>query len=110
MTISLETNGVNHWFDYSLYPEEELPQLPTSVTEKADFLARLCAAWDFGILPYPETVAEIRQAHWREAVAECQLLTSIAYHILREWHQLPELPYWGPTFAHIENDPCLHFV
>ena len=101
---------MSEWFDYSLYPEEDAPQPPTSLTEKADFIARLCAAWDFGILPYPETVAEIRQTHWQEAVEECQLLTSIAYHIVRQWHQLPELPYLGPQFAHIQNDPYLHSV
>ena len=47
---------MNEWFDYSLYPEEDAPQPPALLTEKADFIARLCAAWDFGILPSPTSL------------------------------------------------------
>jgi hypothetical protein len=46
-----------------------------SLAEGEDFLARLCAAWDFGLLPEPETVAEIRRTQWREAVDACRLIT-----------------------------------
>lgn len=75
-----------------------------------DFLARLCSAWDFGILPLAETAAEIRHADWREAVDACRLLTSAAYHLLRRWHGLEPLPYLGQGYAYIRDDPNLEHV
>ncbi len=98
------------WLDRSLYPDEEPPTDMESLAARVDFLARLCAAWDFGILPRPETVAEIRQPSWREAVDACRLLTSPAYHLLRAWHGLPPLPYLGQQLAYIRDDPNLEYV
>jgi hypothetical protein len=95
------------WLDGTLYPDECVPVQLDTLSARVDFLARLCAAWDFGILPTAETVAEIRRPHWREAVDACQLLTSPAYHLLRDWHGLPEAPYLGRQLAYIQNDPHL---
>jgi hypothetical protein len=81
-----------------------------TTAEQVDFLARLCAAWDFGILPRAETVVEIRRPAWREAVDSCRLLTSPTYHLLREWHNLEPLPYLGQTLAYIRDDPFLEYV
>ena len=78
--------------------------------DQIDFLARLCAAWDFGILPDPATVAEICQSTWRSAVDDCRLLTSPTYHLLRLWHRLPALPYLGQTLAYIQDDPNLAYI
>ena len=100
----------NAWLDGSLYPDQEPPtELPT-LADKVDFIARLCGAWDFGILPEAATVREIRRPEWREAVDACRLLTSVAYHLLRRWHGLPPLPYLGQRLAAIADDPCLQFV
>lgn len=89
----------NSWIDSSLYPDTEPPVSLDSLTERVVFLARLCAARDFGVLPDPETVAEIHRAEWREAVDACRLLTSPVYHLLRSWHDLPPLPYLGQQLA-----------
>ncbi len=97
---------MQEWIDGTLYPDTEPPEALETLAERVDFLARLCGAWDFGILPY-ETVAEIKRPEWREAVAACQKLTSVAYQILRDWHSLPPVPYIGPIFPHIEEDPFL---
>ena len=98
------------WVDGALYPDmEDLPAVST-LAEQVDFLARLCAAWDFGVLPYGNTVAEIRRPAWREAVDACRLLTSPAYHLLRRWHNLPPLPYLGQRLAYIDDDPNLDYV
>lgn len=78
--------------------------------EQVDFLARLCSAWDFGVLPYPETIEQIRRDEWRKAVDSCNLLTSPTYHLLREWHHLGPLPYLGQKLAYILEDPCLEYV
>lgn len=100
----------SHWLDASLYPDVEPPTALETLDERIDFLARLCAAWDFGILPDTRTVAEIRRPEWREAVDQCRLLTSPAYHLVRGWHGLPELPYLGQPLAYIRDDPDLAHV
>lgn len=81
-----------------------------TLADRVDFLARLCAAWDFGILPYPETVAEIRLPEWRTAVDQCRLLTSPTYYLLRSWHDLPPLPFLGQKLAYILEDPNLAYI
>jgi hypothetical protein len=96
--------------DGSLYPDTEAPAQLETLAEQVDFLARLCAAWDFGILPDQDTVMTIRTPAWREAVDACRLLTSPAYHLLRQWHNLAPLPYLGQQLAHIRNDPNLAHI
>lgn len=98
------------WIDGTLYPDTEIPEDLSSLAERVDFLARLCSAWDFGLLPGRETVAEIRRPEWREAVEATQLLTSPVYHLVRSWHGLPALPYLGQQLAYIRDDPSLEHV
>ncbi len=98
------------WIDGTLYPDVDPPRTLNSLGDRVDFLARLCAAWDFGVLPEPETISEIRKFQWREAVNECNLLTSPTYHLLRAWHGLPELPYLGQRLAYIAEDPNLAYI
>jgi hypothetical protein len=96
--------------DGTLYPDIDPPDDLRDLADRVDFLARLCAAWDFGILPHLETIAEIRKPEWREAVDLCRLLTSPAYHLLREWHGLSPEPYLGRRLAHITEDPSLEHI
>ena len=98
------------WIDGALYPDKEVPESLESLAERVDFLARLCGAWDYGILPYEDTVEEIKRPDWREAVDSCQMLTSTAYHILRDWHDLPPLPYLGREYRYIGDDPSLEYI
>ncbi len=98
------------WIDGALYPDSEVPESLDSLAVRVDFLARLCDAWDFGILPYQETDEEIKRTEWREAVDACQMLTSIAYQILRDWRQLPPVPYIGPDHRYISDDPNLEYI
>jgi hypothetical protein len=98
------------WIDGTLYPDTETPPAINTLSERIDFLARLCAAWDFGILPEKDTIAEIRRPVWRESVDRCRLLTSPAYHLLRRWHNLPPLPYLGQRLAYICDDPNLAYI
>lgn len=98
------------WIDGSLYPDTAVPDALDSLEDRVDFLARLCGAWDFGILPEWPTVVEIRRPQWRESVDACRLLTSISYHLLREWHGLPELPFLGQKLPEILDDPNLAFI
>ena len=98
------------WIDGTLYPDTEIPVAVDNLPDQVDFLARLCSAWDFGVLPSIETVTELRRPTWREAVDQCRLLTSPAYHLVRQWHNLPALPYLGQELAYIRDDPNLAFV
>lgn len=95
------------WLDGALYPDVEIPDGLETLADQVDFLARLCGAWDFGLLPGAETIAEIRRDNWSQAVDACRLLTSPAYHLLRRWHGLSPLPYLGQQIAMIRDDPCL---
>jgi hypothetical protein len=98
------------WLDGTLYPDTDVPDRLESLGDQVDFLARLCSAWDFGLLPRVETIAEIRREEWRKAVDECRLLTSPAYHLLRRWHGLERLRYLGQENPMIRDDPCLNWI
>lgn len=100
----------NDWLDGTLYPDSDPPSELLGLADQVDFLARLCSAWDFGLIPRRETIEEIRRPHWREAVEECYLLTSPAYHLLRRWHGLEPLPYLGQQLAYIRDDPNLAYI
>lgn len=101
---------MSHWIDGALYPDVDPPVALNTLGDQVDFLARLCAAADFGLLPWPETVQEIRQPAWRAAVDACRLLTSPTYHLLRCWQGLAPLPYLGQQLAYIRSDPNLVYV
>lgn len=100
----------HQWLDGTLYPDLNPPDNLPTLADKVDFLARLCSAWDFGLIPWSETVEVIRRPEWGEAVEACRLLTSPAYHLLRRWHGLEPLPYMGQLLAYIRDDPWLQFV
>jgi hypothetical protein len=96
--------------DGALYPDVEPPCELATLGDQVEFLARLCAAADFGLLPWPETVEEIRRPAWRAAVDACKMLTSPTYHLLRRWQGLAPLPYLGQQLAYIRDDPNLAYV
>jgi hypothetical protein len=96
--------------DGALYPDVEPPDLLETLADQIEFIARLCSAWDFGLLPDRETVTEVRRESWRRPVDECRLLTSPTYHLLRKWHQLDTLPFLGSIPAYIRDDPYLAVV
>jgi hypothetical protein len=98
------------WIDGGLYPDMAPPQTLDTFAERVDFIARLCAAWDFGRLPDVVVVNEVRKETWCDAVDACRLLTSPTYHLLRRWHGLPVLPYLGQKVAYIRDDPSLAYV
>lgn len=101
---------MHSWIDGTLYPDRDPPEALETLAGQVDFLARLCAAADFGVLPWPETIAEIRRPTWRAAVDACHLLTSPTYHLLRRWHELPPLPYLGAQIPEIRDDPHLAWI
>ncbi len=100
----------SEWIDGSLYPDRPVPGRIVTLPDQIDFVARLCGAWDFGIRPKPPTLRRVLAPDWRQAVDETQMLTSCAYHLLRELHGLPPARYLGPRFPEIESDPRLKLI
>jgi hypothetical protein len=96
--------------DGSLFPDRDPPTDLRTSGDRIDYLHRLCAAWDFGILPDAATIGEIRDPGWRDAVDRCRFLTSPSYHLLREWHGLEPLAFLGSVPARIIGDPNLEHV
>jgi hypothetical protein len=78
--------------DGALYPDTDVPEAITALGECVDFPTRMCAAWDFGIIPRQEIIDEVRRPGWREAVDACNFLTSPSYHLVCKWHNLPLCP------------------
>lgn len=77
--------------DGSVYPDLDPP--PASLDtpeEKADYVHRVCAAWDYGVPPSDETIRLF--AGWREVFDRFPCITSPAYHAIRLWFCWPPVP------------------
>jgi hypothetical protein len=94
---------MSSWIDSALYRDTEPPEMLETLADPVDFLSRLCGAWDFGVLPYPGTVAEIRRPQWREAVDACRFLTSPAYYLLANLPQAPNLREVDQAFSDLNE-------
>ncbi len=74
--------------DYSVYPDlDDLPETLKSPSDKADYVARVCSAWDFGIFPTPETFELFRS--WREVFDQYPSSCSPSYCAFRSWYGWP---------------------
>lgn len=104
--------------DHSVYPDEPLPpDHLASPGAKADYLQRVCAAFDFGV--FPEREDWDRFAGWREIFDRYPLPHSPAYHTFRSrfgWPAFPRgtcglLPPWKLQDRQEGRvDPCEHAV
>jgi hypothetical protein len=103
--------------DASLYPDSDHPPRSLdSLADRADYLHRVCTAWDFHIHPQPETFETLRG--WRDVFDQFPVSTSPAYHTFREWFGWPavpsprHLPSPRPTYLEMDQaegrppDPC----
>lgn len=102
--------------DHSVYPDcDSPPQEFRSIEERADYLHRICAAWDFGIVPERSAFAQF--AEWKEVFDNFPLPHSPAYHTFRRWFNWPALPgscmeadYERFDAIEGRKDPCAHLV
>lgn len=101
--------------DYSVYPDADV--LPVIVTdeEQADYVHRICGAWDFGIVPTSATFTLF--AEWRDIFDRFQLPDSLAYHAFRVRFGWPsvtgfflEAPYERHDRRERRSDPYVHLV
>ncbi len=107
--------------DHSVYPDlEELPTALASPESRADYLHRICSAWDHGVLPDQETFGLL--SGWKEVFDRYPVLASPAYHAFRAWFHWEPLPFPGgllartPHWVHLDRlegrdrDPCEHMI
>ena len=104
------------FIDHSVYPDTDPPDELVSDWDKADYVHRICTAWDFGIHPDPETFDLFSQ--WRDIFDRFPVATSPAYHAMRSWFDWPPVPWPEgipaptPRWVHLDRlegrdaDPC----
>lgn len=96
--------------DYSVFPDREMPIAIETDGEKADYVARICAAWDFGLIPTRETIALFAQ--WREIFDRYPIVTSPAFMAFRSWFGWPRIrghvlqANWELLQDPNRRDPC----
>jgi len=75
--------------DGSLYPDVPVPVELAADGDRADYVLRVCAAWDYGIPPEPETVALLRD--WRRIFDAFPSPRSRSYHAFRAFFAWPAI-------------------
>src|SRR5579862_7082658 len=72
--------------DYSVFPDVDVLPPLDSDSQRAEYAARVCAAWDFGTPPEPRTFALFSM--WRD-VFDRYPIVSPAYAAFRTWFGWP---------------------
>jgi hypothetical protein len=109
------------YIDQSVYPDLDVPPASLDTDEdKADYLHRICAAWDFGIPPEQETFELF--SGWESVFDAFPVITSPAYHAFRAWFGWDAIPYPRNVSAPVprwvrldelegrELDPCAGMI
>ena len=76
--------------DHSLYPDTAAPDDLRDQSVAADYVQRVCGAYDFGIVPSGDMLATLRGL--RAVFDRFPLPASPAYHALRRWYGWPSVP------------------
>lgn len=90
--------------DGSVYPDEAPPQNFLTLAQKADYVHRLMAAFDYGLPPDAATLRLLR--NWRDVFDAFPLQSSPGYHALRALYRWPEIsraPFPHPP-AYLQQD------
>ena len=105
--------------DHSVYPDldeppDEVSDLPTAEA-RADYVQRICAQWDYGIIP--ERARFRLFAQWRDVFDRFPLPHSAAYHTFRfgfGWDPMPgralRAGYELDDLREGRTDPCALFT
>jgi hypothetical protein len=91
--------------DGSVYPDIDPPDDLSTPEDKADYVQRICGAFDFGIVPEGYTLKLL--AAWKDVFDRFPLKSSPAYHALRAfygWEAVEQGPYLGtPTYIKLDR-------
>lgn len=109
------------YIDGTVYPDlPEPPVILETPWDKADYVHRICTAWDFHILPEQETLDLFSQ--WKDVFDRFPIVTSPGYHAFRAWFGWERIPcpphLHGPEplyriLDRLEDrpeDPCEHMI
>jgi hypothetical protein len=104
--------------DHSVYPDlDHPPDELLTAEDKADYVARVCGAWDFDIVPTRETFALLSE--WREVFDKFPLPHSPAYAAFRTIFGWPAISgsVLEADYERVDRrqgrpfpDPCIHSV
>jgi len=103
--------------DHSVYPDMDPPSELATAEDRADYMERICAAFDFGVAPEADTLELL--STWKEVFDRFPYRGSPAYHALRAyfgWETVERLPYFGtPYYVQLDRreereDGCEHLV
>jgi len=79
------------FIDGSLFPDMDAPPVRLDGPEdQADYVHRVCSAWDYGVQPEAETFALL--SRWEDVFDRFPVLTSPAYHAMRAWFGWAPVP------------------
>lgn len=100
--------------DHTVYPDIQPPPLDLPEPEdRADYMHRVCAAFDFGI--FPEETDWEQFAGWKDVFDRFPLADSPGYHAFRHWYRWEPapieervgLPAWKvDDLREGRHDPC----
>jgi len=107
--------------DHTVYPDVSSPPERLETPEdRAEYVHRVCAAWDFYVHPDPETFKLL--SGWKDVFDRFPIPTSPGYHAFRAWFGWEPVPYPVglptalPAYIHLdrlegrEDDPCASMV
>ena len=91
--------------DGSVYPDVDPPDDLVTPEEKADYVHRICGAFDFGVVPERSTLDLL--SGWKDVFDRFPLKSSPAYHALRtlfRWDAVEQLAYFGtPVYIKLDR-------
>lgn len=108
------------FIDQSVYPDVVPPDTLKTDLEKADYVERVCAAWDFDTFPEQATFDLFRS--WKSTFDAYPLPHSPAYHTFRRLFGWEDVPFpAGGSVVHLTYqvldrlegrgpDPCENLV
>jgi hypothetical protein len=107
--------------DETVYPDmDEPPTVLETVEAKADYVHRICAAWDYGVHPDPEVFTLF--ARWKDVFDGHPVFTSPAFHAFRAWFRWEPMAFPAnvspptPRYVHLDrlegrdDDPCERMI
>ncbi len=107
--------------DESVYPDlDDPPSVLETMESRADYIHRICAAWDYGVHPEPETFELF--SRWNDVFDRFPCQTSPAYHAFRAWFGWAPRPFPPglsppvPRYVHLDRiegrdeDPCERMI